>query len=1450
MTIESQIFTAILMLIASANTAAAGAENSEHKEVYVSKTGDDSESCGQRSTPCKTIGQAVRQVDWNGYIFIDGKDTEKNPYDCQPAIVNESHAGIQVQKSLHMVGIESTPHISCSGGLKFLSNTQALRIVLSGIVFRQTPLSFRDCHLLKILNCSFINTSTALTVRMRNNTGMQLDIQSFSYFENNTSCLEVFVLNGVKNRDQSLTVNVSDTKFQNNGLLTDRLARGAITIKSDKGENTNIAHVQISCFKIAYINNHGSFINLDLPTGSTSEEYVDVTLKNNSVSRLISSSRRNNLYTSRAGKTRAQFSNFRCSHNQLLRCIKIVSDKAVVTIRNSSFLNQTITNDKGAAVFLESKTSATLVLVKSRFRRNRATGGGALFVQSKNGIIKVNISFVNFTECTAKSYGSAILVGNPKSHARKNGSRTNKVTANLKEVKVQKFYSYGKEIYSVHIMLSNGKVIINNSSWSSIQNSSTYALTVQNTGGKTNITISGCTFNRGGAVRIMATSKKVAGSVIVENSVMSNQHNRIRSSLYLSPKFKIKVFNILFESIFGTGLGIFPWSWLHYTIPVDIYIYNCTFINNTYDIVVNLSDPPEVKFVINNTNFSSRKAEHRNFGIYFNVKLFKTVSSNAVIKLDNISFDSRPSNIFVLQFLGKKTFTIQRSKFRNGISFRPYVSRSTSMYTIGTGAISIVTNPDKLQKTGCINRQTNEDIHSLWNYDSDVIFEDVLFEVNAGLIAGAVYISNGNVTFNRCTFRNNFATERSGHVYSAYGTGRVVFKDCSFSTSVENMSVNDTNFDKSTFLYSESGGPILFQNTSMVSDKAERTRYAVIDISSGGYVTMDNRTTIECRQGSQLLFENYTHFAYSEKNCSSCRINVTVLKYSCRLCPPGLYSLQKGVSQGFNVRGSFNCSPCPYGANCIENNIASKANFWGYPISNNLSFFACPEHYCQSPASNSKEYNSCHGNRAGFLCGKCAPGYSETMFSTECHKSTECNNHMLWIITIMLTSAFTLYLLIKPPIFSLLRRQILWFRKTKDSFVIRDLGQVHQHSDRGYLKITFYFYQAAELLIVGSTEHLLRKIPFIFSMFAAFNFQVKTFNRAIDCPLAGLTAVSKELLLSVTVFLTMAELVVIYCLNCVFNKIRRKEGPSLIHYIAVFIELLLLGYERLAETALKLLHCVPIGSKSRLFIDGEVFCWQWWQYILLAYLVVFLVPFIIVLYCGSFMLFKASITAWEFLGACILPLPFLVYWFLKRFLQKRENNSVNAQANNKDVLEILHGPFRQPNSDDTGTLYWESILIGRRFVLLACLAFITNSMFRMVCMTITCVLILLHHILMNPYHDPIANKAEAFSLLTLVSMAIINLTKATLISFGTSIDGPTRPYLETLEWAEVCALAFVPSLLSIFLVFAIFSQMVRLLFSLAKKIYRCLQWHSYRISFYFARQQERPLLDISEEDGS
>ena len=99
----------------------------------------------------------------------------------------------------------------------------------------------------------------------------------------------------------------------------------------------------------------------------------------------------------------------------------------------------------------------------------------------------------------------------------------------------------------------------------------------------------------------------------------------------------------------------------------------------------------------------------------------------------------------------------------------------------------------------------------------------------------------------------------------------------------------------------------------------------------------------------------------------------------------------------------------------------------------------------------------------------------------------------------------------------------------------------------------------------------------------------------------------------------------------------------------------------------------------------------------------------IVLYCGSSKLYKASTSTTEFLAACVLPLPFLIYWVYKEKRKRRGQESGCVPVVNRDVLEMLHGPFRKPQGDDKRTLNRESMLIGRRFALLACQTLIHNK---------------------------------------------------------------------------------------------------------------------------------------------
>jgi len=299
------------------------------------------------------------------------------------------------------------------------------------------------------------------------------------------------------------------------------------------------------------------------------------------------------------------------------------------------------------------------------------------------------------------------------------------------------------------------------------------------------------------------------------------------------------------------------------------------------------------------------------------------------------------------------------------------------------------------------------------------------------------------------------------------------------------------------------------------------------------------------------------------------------------------------------------------------------------------------------------------------------------------------------------------------------------------------------------------------------------------------------------------------------------------------NLILRRGKPLFSHYVAVAVEILLLGYDPLAETSLKLMHCVSVGSVWRLYFDGNIVCWQWWQYGLLAFNAIFVVPFVGVLYWGSSKLYNKTISWKEFVGACIVPLPFLVCWLVKALCHRTSGHNRNpTQIRDKctdEISKVLHGPFRPPGDKDQGTFYWESVLIGARLVLLTFRSFIPNSMLLFLCMSMTCVLMLAFHLIKKPFRDPVADKLAASSLCALACIAIMNLTAATLTSSAVKPEGPNEHIMVVLRWIIVAILCFFPMAISLLLLFALFSQLVRFILFLKRKI--CIRFSA--LSLYY-----------------
>ena len=357
--------------------------------------------------------------------------------------------------------------------------------------------------------------------------------------------------------------------------------------------------------------------------------------------------------------------------------------------------------------------------------------------------------------------------------------------------------------------------------------------------------------------------------------------------------------------------------------------------------------------------------------------------------------------------------------------------------------------------------------------------------------------------------------------------------------------------------------------------------------------------------------------------------------------------------------------------------------------------------------------------------------------------------------------------------------------------------------------------------MIKSPEETLHMLPFIPSVIAIFNFQVKTLYGNIDCPFPGLNVVTKELFLCLKFFAILLAIGVIYAIHRTASKWSNGSPPRLTLYLAVALETLLLGYETLADTTLKLMHCVPIGMNWRLFIDGNIQCWQWWQYILIAFIMIFVIPLILVLFWGSLMLAKNKVSAKEFLMACVFPLPCLLLWLVRR-CRKSEGVDVPViwdLGDAEDIKEVLHEAFREPSGNDSGTLYWESILTGRRFVLLVIHTFVTDSVKRFLALDIACVMILVHHLSLRPFRDHKANTFETISLVGLVSICTFSLAEATYLSEGIEPIGPNENLFHVLEWIELCALSLVPFAVGIFILSAVISQVFRL-------IYHCIQFLS------------------------
>jgi hypothetical protein len=287
-------------------------------------------------------------------------------------------------------------------------------------------------------------------------------------------------------------------------------------------------------------------------------------------------------------------------------------------------------------------------------------------------------------------------------------------------------------------------------------------------------------------------------------------------------------------------------------------------------------------------------------------------------------------------------------------------------------------------------------------------------------------------------------------------------------------------------------------------------------------------------------------------------------------------------------------------------------------------------------------------------------------------------------------------------------------------------------------------------------------------------------------------------------------------------------------------------YASSTQLCLSLLHCVPVGVTQVLFLDGNIKCYQKFQYFLLAYMISSILPFCLVPVLGSYLLKFGRIGVKQFCAACIFPLPFCCYWLyllLKdcrcgnqgsyntieqnddAIRSERDNdetqrlgseeitftsstdgnettstrsesvlctdsNEATSTRSESSVLKVLLGPFRAHQAFmcfPSSHIPWEGFLLFRRLVLIIVLTFVYDIQLRLFLALILCVAILIFHMFVCPFQRKSDNVLESFSLGTHVVLCGSTLIKALYYGEDYSSFSNRLPVLNVIETILIVA---------------------------------------------------------------
>ena len=438
-------------------------------------------------------------------------------------------------------------------------------------------------------------------------------------------------------------------------------------------------------------------------------------------------------------------------------------------------------------------------------------------------------------------------------------------------------------------------------------------------------------------------------------------------------------------------------------------------------------------------------------------------------------------------------------------------------------------------------------------------------------------------------------------------------------------------------------------------------------------------------------------------------------QFSCEeQCPTDAYTFHAGsaVINGnkhswespYNItysRSEVQCNVCPLGANCTGS-INALPNYWGYKNSkdDSVTMIRCPDGYCCDENDTCDGINSCNAIRTGNICGKCQKGLSEALFSTECISAEKCIGAialLYYTICVIIYIAFLAgykdlqkYATKKvKELYKKLKNQLYLHKKNNSNSGEHENIEVNIQSEKNhsnmqrrskseddgsheknkvpgnksddstkYIQILFFYIQDAILFKVnipgqtyqkkGTIEKILSFSPKVLTL---------TYSNVIHtCFSYAKTPMSKILFEMVFGFYFIIIIWLLYLILKIVSKFLKKTSNIWAKCKSCLMRALLLGvlfsYQNLLMGAFTLVRCVDVADVKVLHIQGDIQCYNWWQYLVMVYITFFIIPIFLAVSHFPYYIKDKYMSVKTFIMSFLFPTPVMMYYVIIELRRK------------------------------------------------------------------------------------------------------------------------------------------------------------------------------------------------------